>query len=219
MKYGMTGVGFIRVTTLDGVKRVLNTSNLRSIEECPTGRFITTYGAKNLSYIVSETMTAIYNQQNSTNHHLGMLRVTEVIDNSPLANTTNDLILFTQTIHKIVKDTAPASTKSKVIFNENGKRKGSSCIVNETLAAIMAMQSTTKHLGLMLVTRIDPTVYDNATGALQRAQFIFNIAYIEYILADTTTVTGANSRLVFDGAEKDIYCLETEAAIFAAQPV
>ena len=203
MKFTATGIGFIRVTLADGTKRLLSCGNLRSIEDGAVGRTITTHNAKNLQYEgVTETVAAIFAQQNTTNHHLGMLRVTET-------ETGKVIIIFTHCIHKIV----PYSngTKSKIIFNANGKRTKLFMIADETLAGIMAQQGATKHLGLALVTKIDGQTR-------QQSQIIYNIAYWEYALADTTTVPGTNTRIVFDGVEKDIYVIETEAAIFAAQP-
>ncbi len=205
MQYTAVASGWIRVTLANGAKRLINTANLRAIENDGNGgRLITTHNAKNLQYEgVTETVAQIFAQQNTTNHHLGMILVTET-------ETGKQIILFTHTIQKIVDVASPLG--SKIIFNGMGKRTKGYVIVTESLAAIMAQQSTTKHLGLALVTKIDKQT------RLQN-EIIYNVAYIEYIIEDTTTVPGTNSRLVFDGSTADVYVVETEAAIYAAQPI
>jgi hypothetical protein len=216
MKKIARGLGAILVTlTATGKTQLVETGKIRLIASNGEGAVIITNDTRNFKMEVDESLQDIFDQQNTTGKNLGLIKVTVVGTNytfpQPLIDG-QELLIPTHTIHRIFPEND--GEQSKIHLCTDGKAIGTYALtVSEELSDIMSQQGGALALGLLLVTRLV------AKELPDKPSFdaIYNWGFIEKIVEDTTVGT-ANARIIFCGAEKDVYVEDTVANIFADQP-
>jgi hypothetical protein len=187
----------IFVTPIGATNKVLwSVSNIFSIFENKAGTktFIRFVGAKETIEVV-ESLTAIFNQQNTTGNNLNMVLTTN-------ASTSRRVIYFTHHMYRITE----SGEGAKITF----KPGYATVYTVETLADIYAYQGAAgaKNLGMVFCTRAS----DSANFIL----FSCDIRSIYPYPLLTGAVTGA--KISFE-SDQEIITTQTPAQLYAAQPL
>ena len=169
---------------------------VRRIKAQGTGSIIT-FSNQQPSVSVTETPTAIFDQQNAgSNKSVGMLLLTE--------NKTGDKIIIpTHVVKEIVAYTFPAIDPDPAVVGAkvNLIADDQTQFVNESLATIIGWQDP-QVLGLILVTR-----------ASDSKKFILGRTQIERIVKE-----GSGAKIFRMAGLKPLVVTESVATIFAAIP-
>jgi hypothetical protein len=192
--------------TINGKNQLHNTQNLHCVETVngQTQISFRRAGIPSITSGISQTLSQIYAQQNTSGKNLQMLLLTRREDSKQVIYFTHDLetaVRVTKSIFLPDGINKTTITTTELSFKLSGKYITHRVDVNEDLATIMAQQGTSKDLNMMLVTQLNTN-----------KQFIHNRKRVKVIYSENG---GSKIELAVSTV---FYAIESPAAIQSALP-